>query len=156
MSVYHSPKVVRPWSKYCTCWEMITWYANSLISYLIHCISIHWLCILARSLKFVIASVQQWSCIVCSNYTAYMCWTQHLHLHIHCHILWVSHTSDMNTTCYMHSITLKKAIVYVHSGPERHLLPHSIIPTIALLSHFWSHSHTHSHSWWNVCIIPFS
>ena len=67
-------------------------------------------------------------CNVCSNYTTYMCWTQ-LHLRMHCHILWVSHTSDMNMTCYLHSITLKKAIVYVHSGQEKCLLPHSIIPT---------------------------
>ena len=93
---------------------------------------------------------------LCAVIPQHTCFEHNLHLHMHCHISWVSHTSDMNMTCYLHSIALKKAIVYVHSGPEKCLLPRSVIPTNALLSHFWSHSHTHSHSRWNVGIIPFS
>ena len=41
----------------------------------------------------------------------------------------------MNITCYMHSITLKKAIVYVHSG--------AVVPTNALFLPFPSHFHIH-------------
>ena len=53
----------------------------------------------------------------------------YLNLCMHCHILRVSHKSDVNITCYLHSITLKKSIVYVHREQEKHLLPHSFIPT---------------------------
>ena len=104
------------------------------------CIPTCWLHIPGQYLKFAITSVQQLSslCLCRSNYTAYMCWTQ-LHLHMHCHILWVSHTSDMKITCYLHSIP-----------EEGCLLQHSIIPTNAVLSHFILKSF--SYTQWVKCL----
>ena len=66
--------------------------------------------------------------MVHSNNTTYMVSTHFTFTHA-C----VSHTSDVNITFCLHSIALKKAIVYVYTGEqEKRLLPHSIIPTNTL------------------------
>ena len=83
--------------------------------------------------------------------TQHTCVEHNLHSHIHCHISRVSHRNDMNITCYLHCITLKKAIVYIYSGPGKRLLPHSIISTNALLSPIPSHFHTHM---CGLCLCP--
>ena len=111
--------------------------------------------IYTRNLHFYISVQQQCSYLcLCAVITQHTCFEHNLHLHMQYHAPWVSPTSDMNITCYLHSITM--SIVYVHSGQEKCLLPHSIIPMNAVLSLFWSHFHILMHTVGETSVIYYS
>ena len=95
-----------------------------------------------------------WSCIVRRNYTTYMYWTQFSFTHSLSRLECVNENcvqymyvvSDVNNTCYLHSISLKKAKVCVHSGKQGKVCCHMHYPnqcwTFTFLKPF-----SYSHLW---------